>query len=80
MRWARSKIVTGRARVADVERLADRGRVLEAGEHAGDHVGDVVPGADLRAVAVDRQVAAGERRLDERADRAAADLARARRR
>ncbi len=42
-----------------------------------DHVVDVAPGADLRAVAVDRQVAAGERRLDERADRAAADLARA---
>ena len=32
-------------------------RPLEAGEHAGDHVGDVAPGADLRAVAVHRQVA-----------------------
>ena len=42
-----------------------------------DHVVHVAPGADLRAVAVDRQVAAGERRLDERADRPAADLARA---
>ena len=40
------------------------------------HVVDVAPGADLRAVAVDRQVAPVERRLDERADRAAADLAR----
>ena len=38
---------------------------------------DVAPGADLRAVAVDRQVVARERRLDEGADRAAADLARA---
>ena len=51
--------------------------MLEAGEAARDHVVDVAPGADLRAVAVDRQVAPRERRLDERADRAAADLARA---
>ena len=64
-----------RARVADVERLADRLGMLEAGEDAAHHVGDVAPGADLRAVAADRQVLAGERRLDERADRAAADLA-----
>ena len=41
------------------------------------HVVDVAPRADLGAVAVDRQVAAVERRLDEGADRAAADLARA---
>ena len=38
---------------------------------------DVAPGADLRAVAAHGQVAAAERGLDERADRAAADLARA---
>ncbi len=50
---------------------------LEAEQQRLDHVVDVAPGADLRAVAVDRQVAPGERRLDERADRAAADLARA---
>ena len=54
-----------------------RVRMLEAGERALDHVVDVAPGADLRAVAVDDEVAAGERGLDERADRAAADLARA---
>ena len=67
----------GRARVADVEGLPDRGRMLETEQHARDHVGHVRPGADLRAVAVDRQVAVGDRGLDERADRAAADLARA---
>ena len=38
------------------------------------HVRDVAPGADLRAVAANGQVVAGERRLDEGADRAAADL------
>ena len=64
-----------RARVADVEASRRPPRALEAEQHAVDHVVDVAPGADLRAVAVDRQVAAGERRLDERADRAAADLA-----
>ena len=53
---------------------ADRLRVLEREQQAAHHVVDVAPGADLRAVAVDRQVAPGERRLDERADRAAADL------
>ena len=66
-----------RARVADVEALARGLRALEAEQERLDHVVDVAPGADLRAVAVDRQVPAGERRLDEGADRAAADLARA---
>ena len=47
-----------------------------AEQRAVHHVVDVAPGADLRAVAVDRQVAPVERRLDERADRAAADLTR----
>ena len=65
-----------RARVADVERLPDRVRCSRQ-RSALDHVVDVAPGADLRAVAVDDEVAPGERRLDERADRAAADLARA---
>src|SRR5204863_2490518 len=64
-----------RARVADVEALADRVLVLEREQQPFDHVVDVAPGADLRAVAVYRQVAAGERRLDEGANRAAADLA-----
>ena len=44
------------ARVADVERLADRLRPLEAGEDAAHHVGHVAPGADLRAVAADGEV------------------------
>ena len=74
MRWARSKIVTARARVADVERLPDGVRMLEAEQHACDHVGDVRPGSDLRAVAVNRQVALRQRGLDEGPDRAAADL------
>src|SRR5581483_1843232 len=64
-----------RAVVADVEALADRLRALEAEQHRLHHVVDVAPRADLRAVAVDRQVAAGEGRLDEGADGAAADLA-----
>ena len=51
--------------------------VLERQEDRLDHVVDVAPRADLRAVAVDLEVAPAERRLDERADRAAADLARA---
>ena len=76
IRCARSKIVTAERGVADVEALADRVRVLEREQRALDHVVDVAPGADLRAVAVDRQVAARERGLDEGADRAAADLAR----
>src|SRR6185437_8475013 len=42
-----------------------------------DHVVDVTPGADLRAVAVDHQVAPRERGLDEGADGTAADLTRA---
>ena len=66
-----------RAGVADVEALADGGGVLEREQHRLDHVVDVAPGADLRAVAVDLEVASRERRLDERADRAAADLTRA---
>ena len=68
------------ARVADVVALPDRIRMLEAEAHALDHVVDEAPGADLRAVAAHGEVVAAERRLDERADRAAADLARARRR
>ena len=52
----------------------DRFGTLEAEQRAGDHVVDVAPRADLRAVSVDDQVAPGERRLDERANRAAADL------
>ena len=50
---------------------------LEAEQRPVDHVVDVAPGADLRAVAVDHEVAAGERGLDEGADRTAALLARA---
>ncbi len=63
-----------RARVSDVEALADRVRMLEREQQRLDHVVDVAPGADLRAVAVDDEVVAGERRLDEGADGAAADL------
>jgi hypothetical protein len=66
-----------RARIADVERVADRLRQLEAEQHRLDHVLDVAPRPDLRPVAVNDEVAACERGLDERADRAAADLARA---
>src|SRR5262249_39615417 len=66
-----------RARVADVERLSDGLRPLEAEERPGHHVVDVAPRADLRPVAVNGQVASGERRLDERANGAAADLSRA---
>ncbi len=65
-----------RARVADVEALADGVRMLEGEEGAVDHVVDVAPRADLRAVPVDREVASREGGLDERADRAAADLTR----
>ena len=50
--------------------------MLEACEHAADHVGDVRPRANLRAVVVDLEVASRERCLDERANRAAPDLAR----
>src|SRR5205823_7350886 len=64
----------GRARVADVEALADGTRMLEAETHGLDHVVDVAPRADLRAVAANGQVVARERGLDERANRAAADL------
>src|SRR5206468_9494735 len=63
-----------RARVADVERLPDRLRTLEAGEHPRNHVVDVTPGADLGAVAAHDQILARERGLDERADRSPADL------
>ena len=77
MRCARSKIVTVPRGLPMLNACPTALRVLEAGEHAAHHVGHVRPGADLRAVAVDRQVAAGDRVLDERADRAAADLARA---
>src|SRR5581483_9677721 len=66
----------GGARVADVVALPDRVRVLETETHGLDHVVDVAPRADLRAVAAHREVVAAERRLDERADRTAADLAR----
>ena len=65
-----------RARVSDVEALADRVRMLEREQERLDHVVDVAPRADLRAVAVDHEVVAGERRLDEGADRPAADLSR----
>ena len=50
--------------------------MLEREHERLDHVVDVAPRADLRAVAVDHEVVPRERRLDERADRAAADLAR----
>src|SRR5436190_5175158 len=43
----------GRAWVADVERMADRLLELEAEQHRLDHVVDVAPGTDLRAVPVD---------------------------
>ena len=79
-RWIAGGEVVDRhrgARVADVEALAERRRVLEAEERTRDHVVDVAPRTDLRAVAVDDEVATFERRLDEGADRAAADLARA---
>src|SRR5712692_4739145 len=66
-----------RAGIADVERLADRLRTLETEQRPLDHVVHVAPRADLRAVAVDRQLATRERGLDEGADRAAADLSRA---
>src|SRR5918996_693611 len=62
------------ARVPDVEALPHGARMLEGEQRSVDHVVDVAPSADLGAVAVDRQVLAGERRLDERADRAPADL------
>src|SRR5918994_1599301 len=63
-----------RAGVSDVEALADRARMLEREKRAVDHVVDVAPRADLRAVAVNREIAARERPLDERPDRPAADL------
>ena len=65
-----------RAGVADVEALTDRARVLECQEGAVDHVVDVAPRPDLRAIPVDREVASRERGFDERANRAATDLAR----
>ena len=65
-----------RAGVADVEALADRVRVLECEEGAVDHVVDVAPRADLRAVPVDREVAPRERGFDECSDRPAANLTR----
>src|SRR4051794_1059381 len=66
----------GRARVADVEALAGCLRALEAEQHRVHHVVDVAPGANLRAVAPHDEILACERRLDERANRAAADLSR----
>ena len=77
MRVARSWIVTAERALPTLKLSPDRARVLEREQRALDHVVDVAPGPDLRAVAVDRQVAPGERVLDEGADRAAADLARA---
>ena len=62
MRCARSKIVTARARVADVEALADRVRMLEAEPHGLDHVVDEAPRADLRAVAAHGEVVAARAR------------------
>src|SRR4051812_38723676 len=67
----------GRTRIADVEALANGARVLEAEEDCVGEVVDVAPGANLRPVAVDGKVAPRECRLDEGADRAAADLSRA---
>ena len=64
------------ARVADVEALADRARMLEREQRAVDHVVHVAPGSNLRPVPVDREIPPRERGLDERADRAAADLPR----
>src|SRR5207302_11122423 len=64
-----------RPRVPDVQAMADGLGPLEAEQQRLDHVVDVAPGADLRAVAVDDQVAAGEGGLDERPNRPAADLA-----
>ncbi len=66
-----------RARIADVERLADRGRVLERAQHALDHVVDEAPGADLRAVAEDQQVLVLQRLAHEDRQSALAGLARA---
>src|SRR3954451_15841978 len=42
-----------RARVADVERVADRLLEVEAEQDSLDHVVDVAPRTDLRAVAMD---------------------------
>src|SRR5207248_9626531 len=55
--------------------LADSLGLFRAERERVDHVRDVAPGAILRAVAVDRQVAPRECRLDERPDCAPADLA-----
>ena len=63
-----------RARVSDVEALPDRVLVLEGEERAVDHVVHVAPRTDLRAVAVNREVASRQRGLDERANGPAADL------
>src|ERR671937_544698 len=65
-----------RARVADVEGLPHGPGVLEAEQERVDHVVDVAPRADLRAVAVDDEVGAREGRLDERANGAAGDRGR----
>ena len=77
IRCARSKIVTAERGLPMLNAwptASGRSRQARTPLH---HVGDVAPGADLRAVAMDRQVAAGERSFDEGADRAATDLARA---
>ena len=76
IRRARSKIVTAERALPMLKLSPTAFGCSSAEQQPLDHVVDVAPGADLRAVAVDRQVAAGERRLDERADRAAADLPR----
>ena len=73
-RWARSWIVTAERALPMLKLSPTAFGLLEGEEGAVHHVVDVAPRADLRAVSVDREVATGERGLDERADRAAADL------
>ena len=54
-----------RSVVADVERLADSGGCDHRAQNAPHHVVDVAPRPDLRAVAMDDQVLAGDRPQDE---------------
>src|SRR5688572_15247135 len=61
-------------RVADVERVADRGPVFAAAQHAVDEVGHEAPRADLRAVVVEGDGQVLERLQRHAADGAVADL------
>src|SRR5262249_48904371 len=58
----------GRARVADVEGLTDGLVSLEAQQQRIDHVVDIAPGADLRAVAVNREVTPANPTLHQTSD------------